>query len=427
MKQILFLVLCVIPLCSVSRMAVPSQVETSATSEILDKPGPDSSRARIKLGGEIIKTGIFTENFESGLGTWTTNYSTTSSSFTPRNWVISNAAPASHPGAVAYGIDFPGGDCGTSVQTGQIMLMSPVIPLPPAPLGIHWLAFDHYFDFEERVDGGILWYKLNSGNWTPVDDSAFSTNGYNYNPTEEINPFQGRKYFSGAVPSWRKSLVNLRSLSIGANNNVQFAWVVATDGCGGTDGWYIDNIEVYHEQEIPVEPQVEFEVSAGSVSEADADQPGSTFSCTKYADHKVIIKMNKPASQSVTVNLSVLPTQYVSEDPRYDPDYDPTLYASLGAALDFTLSTTKVIFAPGETSKEISIYVNDDTIAEKDETLKIGFNIVTSSNAQIGAKNEYTLTIIDDDKGVNPVSTDILRENFDGGVIPTGWVLEGNK
>lgn len=387
----------------------------------------DTSIARKNVGGEIIKTSIFSENFESGLGSWSTTYSTESPTFTPRNWMINSSAPAGHAGSVAYGIDPPGGNCGDLLETGRIMLISPVITLPPAEPGIHWLAFDHYFDFEQGLDGGILWYKLNNGNWRPLDSETFSTNGYNYNPTEEVNPFDGWSYFSGAVPNWRRSLVNLRTASIAANNNVQFAWVVGTDGCGGSDGWYIDNIEVYHEQEIPVEPQVEFEVAKDSVSEGAADMAGSTFPCLKYADHKVKVKINKPASSSVTVNISVLPTQLSDEDPGYDPNYDPTLYATQGAQADFTLSTTKVIFAPGETSKEISIYVNDDTAPEKDEILKLGFTIITSSDAQIGAQKVYTFKIIDDDKGEHPIITDILRESFDGGSIPATWTVVGTR
>ena len=54
-------------------------------------------------------------------------------------------------------------------------------------------------------------------------------------------------------------------------------------------------------------------------------------------------------------------------------------------------------FAPGESSKNITILVIDDTINEGNES----FNLILSgvSNANLGSPNVVTVTIVDNDKG----------------------------
>ena len=64
------------------------------------------------------------------------------------------------------------------------------------------------------------------------------------------------------------------------------------------------------------------------------------------------------------------------------------------ASTDYTAANGIVFFAPGETSKTVTVQVLGDTIDEFDETFFL--NILDATNATIG-KNQALTTIIDND------------------------------
>src|SRR5690606_33788477 len=43
-----------------------------------------------------------------------------------------------------------------------------------------------------------------------------------------------------------QSVINLSTLGVNANSNIQFRFELGTDGCNGNDGWYIDEIVIYN-------------------------------------------------------------------------------------------------------------------------------------------------------------------------------------
>ncbi|MCX6857322.1 MAG: PKD domain-containing protein, partial [Verrucomicrobia bacterium] len=65
-----------------------------------------------------------------------------------------------------------------------------------------------------------------------------------------------------------------------------------------------------------------------------------------------------------------------------------------GAGIDFALSSSVLTFAPGETSKNISLVVTDDLIDEPDETLVI--TLTPATNAHFGISTQ-TVTVTDND------------------------------
>ncbi len=62
-------------------------------------------------------------------------------------------------------------------------------------------------------------------------------------------------------------------------------------------------------------------------------------------------------------------------------------------------------FAPGETSKTISILIIDDSYLEGPETFQV--NLSNASGAILGAQSTATITITDNDiaDGLNPIDT----------------------
>jgi chitinase len=66
-----------------------------------------------------------------------------------------------------------------------------------------------------------------------------------------------------------------------------------------------------------------------------------------------------------------------------------------GGGVDYTLSGGSLTFTPGETSKNISLTVNDDNLNENDETVIV--DLTAPVNANIGSPSSHTYTIQDND------------------------------
>ena len=68
--------------------------------------------------------------------------------------------------------------------------------------------------------------------------------------------------------------------------------------------------------------------------------------------------------------------------------------SALGAGVDYSLTAGVLTFAPGQTSKDIVVTLNNDTLDESNETLVIA--LANPNNARLGTSS-HTLTILDDD------------------------------
>lgn len=106
---------------------------------------------------------------------------------------------------------------------------------------------------------------------------------------------------------------------------------------------------------------------------------------------------------SITVSLSGASASTIAVD-----------YAVSGgtatAGVDYTLAAATLTFAPGETSKTISIPVIDDSIYEGSETIEV--TLSNASNATLGAITMHTRTILEDDSmPVASVSDVSVNEN----------------
>lgn len=205
--------------------------------------------------GATKDSAYYYEDFEAGLGGWITEeIPTHPSSWEDRSWLIADTLPDNRPGSAVFGIDPINGDCIDDSQNGILRLESPAIIISAKlSTGIN-LAFEHYVSTEYRWDGGNVKYKLNGSDWQLLPTAAFTTNSYNTtlntSSTGSDNPLAGQEAFTGSDDgsvggSWGRSVVNLSSLALMAEDTLRLRWEMGTDGCNGRIGWYVDDVRIY--------------------------------------------------------------------------------------------------------------------------------------------------------------------------------------
>lgn len=380
--------------------AVELRTETSCTYAALLKPAPALCE------GANQGNALYFESFESGLGGFTTSFETTSGTWEGRSWVQANA-PGGRAGKVAFGIDYPGGNCINSFQQGLIRMQSPVIAIPAGTAGNLAMAFDHYVATDEGFDGGNIKYSINGGPWTIVPATAFTANPYNMNLTTSgagnSNPLQGQPAFSGSdggtvTGSWGQSQINLSALSLLPGNNIQFRFEMGTDGCYAVDGWYIDNLRVYT---CASTPAVHFLTSSASVNEGEATIASG---CLDYIDKIVTVQIDKAPSQPVTVTLNT-----------------PGGSAKQGATADYTISPASFNLSGASPSQNITVRIYNDAYVEGTETITLSYSLNANGGnayAATGFQN-FQLSVNDDDLTPGIYTDVLLNSNFNNG--PGDW------
>lgn len=205
--------------------------------------------------GGSVRT-LFQDGFNSGGSTadrWTMSHTALTADFTPRDWNVAGGLPDNRPGRALFGIDFTGGTCAAGGdESGVLHAVSPEIAIPAA-VSAPRLTFDHWVATEEGWDGGNLKISVNGGPWQLVKSADFIYNPYNRTLATaaqgNTNPMAGEPAFSGAdggavAGSWGRSIVNLAPYAK-SKDKVRLRFDMGTDGCGGTFGWYVDDLMVY--------------------------------------------------------------------------------------------------------------------------------------------------------------------------------------
>ncbi len=124
-------------------------------------------------------------------------------------------------------------------------------------------------------------------------------------------------------------------------------------------------------------PTVQFSAAAYSVGESDGT---ATITAT----------LSGPSDQTVTVN-------YATSD------------GTAAAGADYTAASGTLTFNPGQTSQTFSVPILPDSDSEADETVTLTLSGPT--NATLGAPASATLTIVDDDAGIQIYLPLILRSS----------------
>lgn len=197
---------------------------------------------------------VWSEDFNDGLAGWTKDSDIVYSGGLHTPWAASNNAPDHHAGGVAYGPAPEQGTCseGAGDYSSVDWLISPPVAIPSGGASPR-LRFDHYVATEVGYDGGVVQYRANGGEWTTVPADAYTFNapqGLELGEDDggdNTNPLAGQDGFTGTDPgaarsTWGTSIIDLASAGLPATGTVEFRFGIGRDGCGGIDGWYLDNV-----------------------------------------------------------------------------------------------------------------------------------------------------------------------------------------
>ncbi|HLA79296.1 MAG TPA: Calx-beta domain-containing protein [Vicinamibacteria bacterium] len=314
---------------------------------------------------------LYSESVEGSITQWTRTNAGVFPSYTPRDWVKTSTLPGGRTGSAFFGLDDPNlGDCGVADESGVMYLDSPTITLPATP-GFPRLFFDHYVATEGGWDGGNVKISVNGGSWQNTAFTQFTYNPYIYqlfpagSPDFNTNPLAGEQAFTGTDGGsnrgrWGKSIVNLAGVAV-PEDTVRFRFAFGTDGCGGNDGWYVDDIKVY-------------QCTAGgaatlSIFDLIVSEGGSGVAT-------FMIGLSEQSANTVTVRVN-------------------TADGTATAGSDYTAVVDQLVTFPvGDIVRAVNVRILGDGITEPNETFSV--NLSAATNATI-ADSQGLGTIRNDD------------------------------
>ena len=228
-----------------------AEVDKAALAVELDTPGA-CGRSELLDTTPVdpctLSDPVYSDDFESGVNGWTVS---NSGPPTPYDWIQrSSLLPFGRSGTAWFAEDPFLGDCGSDDESAVHSLLSPVIPINVAADPI-LVSFVHYIATEAFYDGGNVKVSVDGGAFELVPRSAFIRNAYNSSlaVNDNTNPLAGEWAFTGSPLTgggWGTSIINLTSFFSGTGpHTLQVRFDFSKDGCGGNDGWYMDNFAVY--------------------------------------------------------------------------------------------------------------------------------------------------------------------------------------
>jgi Zn-dependent metalloprotease len=240
--------------CSaVSSMAEAVELRTEPT-QCAFQPLLDPNAPAV-CGEGTVKAEVFEEDFEGGLGDWTIESQAVYPGASTPEWEHDSTLPGGRTGSAAFGPAPDAGQCDTSAAdiSGVSTLTSPAIQIgaQKGRTSVR-LSFDHYVATEAGYDGGNVKVSVNGGDYELVPADAFTFNPYNavLEPAPgNTNPLAGQPGFTGTdggelFGSWGESQVDLGKLQVRPGDTVSVRFDIGRDGCGGNDGWYVDDVAI---------------------------------------------------------------------------------------------------------------------------------------------------------------------------------------
>ncbi len=208
-------------------------------------------------GPGFVNDALWTEDFEDGLAGWTASNEVVYPGGIHAPWEsVANApqgAGAPHPSKVAFGPAPADGVCsgGEGDFSSRDSITGPIVELP-ADVRAPRMSFEHYVATEVGYDGGNVKVSINDGPFKVIPAEAYTFNAPGQLATEadqSTNPLAGEPGFSGtdggeAKGSWGESQINISALGAAAGDTLQFRFDIGRDGCGGNQGWFVDNIKL---------------------------------------------------------------------------------------------------------------------------------------------------------------------------------------
>ncbi|GAA2144198.1 hypothetical protein GCM10009844_17470 [Nocardioides koreensis] len=194
------------------------------------------------------------DDFEHGLGAWTRSEEVVYDGAHGFPWRATSEVPGKHDSKVAFGPDPDpqGASCAADANdiSSRDSIASPRVTLPGG--NYRRLSFQHYVATESGYDGGNVKIKVNGGKWQVIPAEAYVFNAPDTLATAEegnTNPLAGEPGFTGTdggevFGSWGKSIVDLKKAGAGKGDRIKIRFDMGRDGCGGIDGWYVDNVKL---------------------------------------------------------------------------------------------------------------------------------------------------------------------------------------
>ncbi|QCX27769.1 M4 family metallopeptidase [Nocardioides jishulii] len=196
---------------------------------------------------------IWSEDFEDGLAGWATSQEVVYEDGFGAPWESVSDAPGTNATKVAYGPAPDRGDCqaGENDFSSRDSITSTTIELPGAGHRFPKLSFDHYVATESGYDGGNVKISVNGRDFAPIPREAYLFNAPTTLTSEATNtsPLAGEPGFTGTdggelTGTWGTSIVDLAAAGAKAGDLIKLRFDIGRDGCGGLDGWYVDNVEI---------------------------------------------------------------------------------------------------------------------------------------------------------------------------------------
>ncbi|MGH3334196.1 MAG: M4 family metallopeptidase, partial [Nocardioides sp.] len=207
------------------------------------------------LCGPGTRTRTFlSDGFENGLAPWSRSGVVVFPGANGARWRADSTLPKGRRGTAAFAPGPDRGQCDGSAQdfSSRDSITSPVITLPKGQLPGLKLSFMHYAATELGFDGGNVKFRTSpSQRWRLIPRSAFTFNKPDRLATVaegNTNPMAGESGFTGTdggevTGSWGQSQVSLVAAGV-KGGRLQLRFDMGRDGCGGIDGWYVDNVRV---------------------------------------------------------------------------------------------------------------------------------------------------------------------------------------
>lgn len=215
--------------------------------------GPLLKKNPKSLCGKGYRTAVhWKENFEDGLKDWKKTEKVTYEGAKGVPWRTTKTVPGAHKTKVALGPDPSDlGQCDGSAAdiSSRNSLVSPTVVMPAGKAPT--LSFDHYIATEYGYDGGNVKVSVNGKPFKEIPAAAYRFNapGGQLAP-DGTSPMAGEAAWTGTDGnepggSWGTTRVNLSKIG-GAKpgKKLRFRFDMGRDGCGGLDGWYLDNVKV---------------------------------------------------------------------------------------------------------------------------------------------------------------------------------------
>ncbi|CUR60242.1 putative exported peptidase M4 [metagenome] len=238
----------------VTKMIAAVELRLDPTIQCDWKPLLDKGPAPALCGDGFTSRVVFSDNFDAGVGAWTKDQEIVYENGIADPWRSAAVYPGKdNVGRVAFAPAGDKGDCvgdegGDYSSSDSITSPSLLVPTGKALR----LSFDHYVSTEAGYDGGNVKLSINGGDFEPIAPAAYVFNAPNTTLTSaatNTNPLAGEPGFSGTNPgratgSWGNSQVNLEAAGAKPGDSIQIRFDMGRDGCGGVEGWYVDNVSV---------------------------------------------------------------------------------------------------------------------------------------------------------------------------------------